>query len=222
MNFDAPFQCPLDPPGVIAVIGGGIIGIETALYGRYLGYQVQVYHDGVVGQSMLDRGEQPLAMMPDRSFSPLAASALSAQVEDRPESLPTTCAGWAEGILRRLGQSDLLRGRVHEEHRVASIAQVPVADDEQEDDDSIPPDFELTFSDSLIRPVQAEAVVLATGQAEGIDFQFEVPAPYLFCVCGAKTGDAEVDLATGLKRITELYANLGDRPDLDLYRPQRL
>ena len=30
----------LDPPGTIVVVGAGALGIEAALYGRYLGYNV--------------------------------------------------------------------------------------------------------------------------------------------------------------------------------------
>jgi len=36
----------LDPPARIAVLGAGPIGLEAALYGRFLGYDVDVYERG--------------------------------------------------------------------------------------------------------------------------------------------------------------------------------
>jgi len=44
----------LDPPGAIAVVGAGPLGIEAALYGRYLGYDVKLYEAKSVGSSMRD------------------------------------------------------------------------------------------------------------------------------------------------------------------------
>ncbi len=33
----------VDTPAVIAIIGAGPIGLEAALYGRYLGYDVRLF-----------------------------------------------------------------------------------------------------------------------------------------------------------------------------------
>ncbi|EMI22110.1 Pyridine nucleotide-disulfide oxidoreductase, NAD-binding region domain protein [Rhodopirellula maiorica SM1] len=32
----------LDPPGSIAIVGAGPLGVEAALYGRFLGYNVSL------------------------------------------------------------------------------------------------------------------------------------------------------------------------------------
>jgi hypothetical protein len=235
MNIESNHSCPLEPPGTIAVIGGGIVGVEAALYGRYLGYNVHVFQSGKIGQSMLDRGDEPLDMLPDRSFSPLAAAALSAQVENRPQSLPTTCRTWAQSILLELCQGDLLADNIHVDHRVVAIGQVPVEWDEEDaadpdfDPESIPADFQLMFEDHSIAPFRAESVLLATRDIESIGFDFPVPTDYLFDlrdVGQTKThghsSDAEVEFVQCLRRITQVYANLGQRADLDLYRPRRL
>jgi hypothetical protein len=235
MNFVSNNPCPLEPPGTIAVVGGGMVGVEAALYGRYLGYNVHVFQSGKIGQSMLDRGDEPLPMLPDRSFSPLAAAALSAQMENRPQALPTTCREWAQSILLALCEGDLLVDHIHSDHRVVAIEQVPVEWDDEDaaepdfDPESIPADFQLIFEDDSLEPFRAESVLLATRSIESIRFGFPLPADYLFNlrdVALAKLAghgsDAEVEFVQCLRRITEVYANLGERADLDLYRPRRL
>jgi hypothetical protein len=235
MNFESNNPCPLEPPGTIAVVGGGMVGVEAALYGRYLGYNVHVFQSGKIGQSMLDRGDEPLPMLPDRSFSPLAAAALSAQSENRPQALPTTCRGWAQSILLALCEGDLLVDHIHSDHRVVAIEQVPVEWDDEDaadpdfDPESIPADFQLIFEDDSLAPFRAESVLLATRSIEPIRFGFPLPADYLFNlrdVAPSKlpghSSDAEVEFVQCLRRITEVYANLGERADLDLYRPRRL
>jgi hypothetical protein len=235
MNVESNNPCPLEPPGTIAVIGGGIVGVEAALYGRYLGYNVHVFQSGKIGQSMLDRGDEPLDMLPDRSFSPLAAAALTAQVENRPQSLPTTCRAWAQSILLELCEGDLLVDHVHDDRRVVAIEQVPVEWDEEDaaepdfDPESIPADFRLIFADDSVEPFRAESILLATRAIESIRFDFPLPTDYLFDlrdVGQTKTSDhssdAEVEFVQCLRRITQVYANLGQRADLDLYRPRRL
>ncbi len=61
----------LDPPGRIAVIGAGPLGLEAALYGRYLGYDVQVFEQGDVAAA-LRRMQGPVPMMPDCTVTRLS------------------------------------------------------------------------------------------------------------------------------------------------------
>ena len=42
----------VDTPATIAVLGAGPIGLEAALYGRFLGYAVNVYERGRVGDNL--------------------------------------------------------------------------------------------------------------------------------------------------------------------------
>ncbi|MEM9825027.1 MAG: hypothetical protein AAF958_00480 [Planctomycetota bacterium] len=173
-EIDANVPCPLETPGRIAVIGGGPLGIEAALYGRFLGYDVVLLEAKQVGHAWLARGDEPLPMLPDRSHSPLAAQALAAQRAASPEptaALPITCAGWVNEILLPLTQSDLLSGRVLTGHQVTRVEHValeetlpaadsglpsaqtndpPKADDDQADDDDdpdeVPPDFAIFYT----------------------------------------------------------------------------
>ncbi|MEM1225227.1 MAG: hypothetical protein AAGJ40_05990 [Planctomycetota bacterium] len=104
-----PSSLTLDPPGSILVIGTTPLGLEAGLYGRFLGYDVQVIAgvDGwlprpwcenalaqrigprfredwfdrnwLEGRELRAAWGDPMPMMPDRCLSPLALSAIEAQ-----------------------------------------------------------------------------------------------------------------------------------------------
>jgi hypothetical protein len=235
-----PEPLTLDPPGSIAVIGAGPIGIEAALYGRYLGYDVAIFEADSIGSSMRDQCESPLAMLPDRCLSPLAISALHAQrqaagsvattseSEVANRSLPMTFGQWIDHALVPLIETDLLRGRLRTPARVTEIATVPVQPDQDgEDTSDIPPDFGLNFvdRDGQRGTHQVEAVIRATGSATDADLEiklgFPLPAPYFFQIGQDRFADPEQDLRNGWREIVAIYAELMGRSELDLYRPRR-
>ncbi len=41
-----PYDPEVESPATIAIIGAGPVGIEAALYGRFLGYEVEIYDTG--------------------------------------------------------------------------------------------------------------------------------------------------------------------------------
>ena len=69
--------------------------------------------------------------------------------------------------------------------------------------------------------VDAEAVILAVGPDSDIGTGFKLPAPYCFRIGGEPSGDAERDLRAGHGQIVAIFASLGGRAELDLYRPGR-
>ncbi|QDV46648.1 dihydropyrimidine dehydrogenase subunit A [Stieleria neptunia] len=231
----------LEPPGSIAVIGAGPLGIEAALYGRFLGYDVTLFEAEAVAHSIATMRDEPIPMMPDRCVSPLARGALDAQAGDAvPQSLPLSIGEWIDRVWLPLTETDLLRGRLRCPVRVTAmdlvsagaedtvpaeaVAEEAVPEkavpEEAEDDDDVPPDFQLTFEDG--ESADFEAVIVATGDGgQAIGRSFSLPADYLFTVGGQQTGDAEADFWGGLKAIVAVYASLGGRADLDLYQPRR-
>jgi hypothetical protein len=242
---DAAYEMTLDPPGQIVVIGAGPLGIEAALYGRYLGYEVTVFEKGDIGESLRASSDQPLPMLPDRCLSPLAVSALKAQdgglkLPGDP-TFPMTIGQWIECGLIRLAATDLLSGRVHTHSRVTRVELIPVeaseadaadADGSDEDDDyfidgEVPPDYRLTIKSSdEATSFDAEAVIFATGDLPLSDiegFDLAQSSAYLFRI-GAG-GDAESSdearFYRGLQEIVATFAKLGGREALDLYRPIR-
>ncbi|WP_372897872.1 hypothetical protein [Stieleria sp.] len=217
----------LEPPGSIAVIGAGPLGIEAALYGRVLGYDVTLFEAVAVAHSIAGNREEPIPMMPDRCVSPLARGALEAQAGDAdPQPLPLSIGEWIDRVWLPLTETDLLRGRLRCPVRVTAMglvsagAEDEAAEETGDDDDDVPPDFQLTLDDGT--SADFEAVIVATGaESEEISRSCALPADYLFAVGRQQTGDAEVDFWGGLKEIVAVYAALGGRADLDLYQPRR-
>ena len=245
-SFD---EMTLDPPGRIAIIGGGPLGLEAALYGRFLGYEVVLFEKGEIGQSMLANASQPLPMLPDRCLSPLAINALKAQdgglVFPGTPTFPTTVGQWIANGLVRVASTDLLTDRVTCHCAVTAIGLVaedanslsmPNNDDESDSsetyiDGEVPLDFQLTLREGTgTRFVEAEAVIFAIG-AESIGarsigsvlgYQDIIDSPYRFRIGDCATGSAEEILHRGWREIVSIYARLGGRKTLDLYRPFRL
>lgn len=111
-------------PKRIAIIGAGPIGLEAALQGARLGYDVQVYERGRVGHNMRSWGHVRLFSAWDINHSPLGAETLrevGADVADPGDYL--TGAEHVERCLRPLVQSAALKGRVHEGAEVASVGR---------------------------------------------------------------------------------------------------
>lgn len=226
-----PQSHTLDPPGTIVVVGAGVLGVEAGLYGRFLGYNVQILEADAVGSRLVRESDEPLPILPGRLLSSLALGALQAQRgEAMPPVPPTTFGDWVQQILVPIVESDLLRGRVETGTRVTAIEQVPVEPDaesdevEMDDEEPVPPDFRLSAigSDDITRSFDTEAVIVAVGdQMEKIELGFSTPAPYFFRVGEQSSGDWEEDLRAGRREIAALFASLAGRNDLDLYRPRR-
>jgi hypothetical protein len=258
-------EMTLDPPGRIAVIGAGPLGLEAALYGRFLGYDVTVFERGEVGQSLREQADQPLPMLPSACLSPLAWSALSAQHGGGSPwpsaSLPLTIGQWLDQGLQPLASSDLLRSRVWTGHEVTGIELVEVALDDaeasesgqgadvEEDDEyvdgDVPADFRLSvrwdqqqanYRSGSMWPADAaldfEAVIQATGYrlpTAIAGLEQCASSPYFFRLGGDAPSDSTAAdpasnqvLLAGWREIVRIYAQLGGRSDLDLYRPLRV
>ena len=116
----------IEPPSRIAILGAGPIGLEAALYARYLGYDVRVYERGRVGENLLRFGHVRLFSPFGMNRSPLALAALSAQDPSwRPpaDDALLTAREYAEQYLLPLAHSDLLEGAVHEQTEVLSVGR---------------------------------------------------------------------------------------------------
>ncbi len=216
----------LDPPGSITIIGAGPLGVEAALYGRFLGYDIRLIEAAGIGHSLRVHYELPLPVMPHECLSPLAVSALHAQdPELLPQTLPMTYRDWVEKALKGIVAGDLLEGRLRCPLRATNIITVPIELDEEdeEDDEPIPPDFRIEFThvSGQTEPLDSEAVILAIGNGAEIPLDFSLPADYFFRIGASPSGDLAEDLKQGRREIVALFAGLAGRDDLDLYRPRR-
>ncbi|MEQ8787061.1 MAG: hypothetical protein RIC55_12205 [Pirellulaceae bacterium] len=101
----------VDTPARLAILGAGPIGLEAALYARYLGYDVDVYDRRGVAAHVLQWGHVPMFSPFGMNRSPLGLAALNAQDEHYvPPGDDQLLTGrqWAERYLLPLAHSDLL------------------------------------------------------------------------------------------------------------------
>jgi thioredoxin reductase len=116
----------VDTPARIAVLGAGAIGLEAALYARYLGYDVDLYERGDVAENVLRWGHVRLFTPWSQNVSPLALAALAAQDESwRPPAADCVLTGrqFAEQYLLPLAHSDLLVDGLHTRTEVVAVAR---------------------------------------------------------------------------------------------------
>ncbi len=116
----------VDTPATIAVLGAGPIGLEAALYGRFLGYTVNVYERGRVGDNLRRFGQVRLFSPFRMNSSPLGLAALDAQDPQwrrpDPEAL-LTAEEHVAAYLRPLAESDLVIDGLREQTTVVSVGR---------------------------------------------------------------------------------------------------
>ncbi|MDA1055642.1 MAG: hypothetical protein O3C40_35045 [Planctomycetota bacterium] len=101
----------VDTPARIAVLGAGPIGLEAALYARFLGYDVDIYERGHVADNILRWGHVRMFSPFGMNRSTLGLAALRAQDESYlPPGDEEILTGleYADRYLLPLSQTDLL------------------------------------------------------------------------------------------------------------------
>jgi len=121
MNFMA-----VDTPAKIVILGAGPIGLETALYARFLGYEVELFDRGEVADNVRRWGHvrmfTPFAM----NSSSLALAALDAQDDqyrapDREAIL--NGSEWRDRYLLPLAQTDLIADHLRLKTAVVAVSR---------------------------------------------------------------------------------------------------
>lgn len=176
----------VDSPARIVVIGAGPLGIEAALYARYLGYEVTLFEQHKVCEKFLQQSDAPLPGSAGENRTSLGLAALRAQHEDFPSFDPTvreTRQELAERYLLPLAATDLLSDGLRVGHTVLRIERTDFPtedtaeqevidnveehlDDEYEEFEELEyAPFELLFRqpDGAETTVQAEVVINASG-----------------------------------------------------------
>jgi len=116
----------VDTPAKIAVVGAGPIGLEVALYARYLGYAVDVYERQRTAEHLLRWGHVQLFTPWSMNTTTLGAAALKSQDETWQPAQPGERLTGRELVDRYflpLAQSDLLSDSVQENVEVIGIAR---------------------------------------------------------------------------------------------------
>jgi len=116
----------VETPAQIVIIGAGPIGMEAALYARFLGYQVTILEANEVGTHLRRRGHATMFTPFGENTTRIGKSALSAQ--DAELALPlddqqVTGTQYLEQYLLPLAQSDLVADCLKPHHTVLSVAR---------------------------------------------------------------------------------------------------
>lgn len=116
----------LEAPASIAIVGAGPLGLEAALYGKFLGYKVTVLERGEVADNVADWQHVTMFTPFSMLHSSLARQAIETQ--DSAHGFPDnddliSGATWRDTYLKPLAHSDLLRRSIQTHCEVISIAR---------------------------------------------------------------------------------------------------
>jgi thioredoxin reductase len=101
----------IDTPARLAILGAGPIGLEAALYARFLGYDVVVYEAGEVAASVRRWGHVRMFTPFGMNRTALGLAAIQAQDESYrppPDDAILTGHEWVDRYLLPLSETDLL------------------------------------------------------------------------------------------------------------------
>jgi thioredoxin reductase len=116
----------VDTPARIAILGAGPIGLEAALYARFLGYDVSIYERDTVGANVLRWGHVKLFSPFAMNCSPLGLNALRAQnaeYQAPDDAALLTGSEFAQRYMIPLSKTDLLRDAIHEQTTVVAVGR---------------------------------------------------------------------------------------------------
>jgi hypothetical protein len=116
----------IDTPATVAILGGGPVGIEAALYARFLGYYVILFDARRVGSRLTRWGDQLLPVTWGEATSSLGLAALEAQemLDGLPSSdAAVSCRDYVEKYLTPVAKSDLIIESVQINSPVISISR---------------------------------------------------------------------------------------------------
>lgn len=111
-----PWDPEMESPATIAILGAGPLGIEAALYARFLGYHVSIFETRRVAHRMLDWNDRLLELPAGQVTTSLGLAALQAQDPAyRPPDPSRVFSGkeYAEEYLLPLAKTDLLFDDIH-------------------------------------------------------------------------------------------------------------
>ena len=157
----------MDTPARIAILGAGPIGLEAALYARFLGYDVDIYEQGEVAQNVRNWGHVEMFSPFEMNRSPLGLAALAAQDDAyQPPADDALLTGreYAERYLLPLSQTDLLADHLRLKTTVVAISRSDSRKtDLPSEDRDVSPFLLLVRDDAGERHETADIVIDTTG-----------------------------------------------------------
>jgi hypothetical protein len=119
------WDAEIDTPATIAVVGAGSCGVEAALYGRFLGYSVELYDSKKIGDELLVWGDRPLGVPWREAATSLGLAALEAHGRSLPglDQVPS-CEQYVHEYLLPLARCDLLHDSVNVKTQLVSVSRL--------------------------------------------------------------------------------------------------
>jgi len=159
----------VDTPARIAILGAGPIGLEAALYARFLGYEVAIFERGRAAEHVRRWGHVTMFTPWRMNVTPLGLAALTAQDsawKPQPPDARLTGRQWAESYLLPLAESDLLADGLHEQCDVLQVGRegfLPTDPSGEEDRDDSSFVLLVVDADGQERIERADVVIDAAG-----------------------------------------------------------
>ncbi len=157
----------VETPARIAILGAGPVGLEAALYARYLGYDADVYERGRVAEHLCRWGHLQLYSPFGVTASPLGLKAIAAQEPTwKPPAAEALLTGsqLAEMYYQPLAQSDLLADSLHLNTEVLAVARGDLLKEELAGDERAETGFRLLCAAAAAQHhATADVVIDATG-----------------------------------------------------------
>lgn len=116
----------IDTPATILIIGAGPLGLETALYARYLGYDVIACEAGDVGSHVKQWEHVEMFSPFSMNASPLGIAAIESHDPNHqfPSNQQCTTGGqWLQQYLIPLSQTDLVKKHIRTNCQVLSVSR---------------------------------------------------------------------------------------------------
>jgi threonine dehydrogenase-like Zn-dependent dehydrogenase len=206
----------IDTPARLAVLGAGPLGLEAALYARFLGYGVVIYERGEVAASVRAWSDERMDAPFGQNSTTLGIAAIEAQDDAYlPPGSNEMLTGreWLDRYLLPLAQTDLLADHLRLHTTVVSIGST------ETDDGDVKLSVLSRDAAGQEQSDKFDGVLDCTGGANAETWEPAEENSQYYHILGERShnADSPFRLVDGYEQIRQTFAIIGDRATLDLY-----
>ena len=230
-SIEIIIRMAIETPAKIAIIGAGPIGLEAALYARFLGYETELFERGSIAERF--RNSNTNMPAPFREIStPLALAAMEAQgdYEPPPEESVLTGGEFVDQYLAPLAKTDLIRGEIRTECEVVAVRRADPShhsmeesndenNDEEREEEGDAPTLSIQFrnADGTEDTASAHVVIDASGRdlsATTADLSFFKELEIDFCKNTGTFLGVQTGFDVGREQLTEPVNLISNEPNV--------